>query len=139
MFGARSEKLARGFGSAFLGRGPTGSWKHDFLLTRQLLQCATRRGARFAQRRMQTGSVAHRLCSVSCGLKDLFTLKKARLSFQWCNFISLWDFFYYSFGIDFWCREICCVGNLTAMNVMLFFCQFIYLYLMRTTRWGQLN
>jgi len=30
MFGARSEKLARGFGSAFLGSGPTGSWKHDF-------------------------------------------------------------------------------------------------------------
>lgn len=77
MFGARSEKLARGFGSAFLGSGPTGSWKYDFLLTRQLLQCATRRGARFAQRRMQIGSVARRLCSVSCGLKDLFTLKKS--------------------------------------------------------------
>lgn len=25
---------------------------------------------------MRIGSVAHRLCSVSCGLEDLFTLKK---------------------------------------------------------------
>lgn len=45
------------------------------VLARQLLKCATRRGARFTEKRTRIASVSHKLCSIPRALKDLVSLK----------------------------------------------------------------
>lgn len=45
------------------------------VLARQLLKCATRRGARFTENRTRIASVVHKLCSIPRALKDLVSFK----------------------------------------------------------------
>lgn len=85
MPGARAESMSRVFSCALFGRKKPS--RERILLTRQLLQSTTRRGARLAERRMQLESIVRRLYSISRILKDLiFNLKKSLLFLKWCNF-----------------------------------------------------
>lgn len=69
MPGASAESMSRVFSCALFGRKKPS--RERILLTRQLLQSTTRRGARLAERRMQLGSIVRRLYSISRILKDL--------------------------------------------------------------------